>query len=61
MLTQSSSIDGEALIRAIRRGRHHYEKLVDQLRAGGATDAEMIKAMVGARGMISTLRLRGGR
>jgi hypothetical protein len=60
MLTpSSSSIDGEALIRAMRRGPHHYEKLVNQLRAGGATDPEMVKAMVGARGMISPLRLRG--
>jgi hypothetical protein len=53
------AIDGEALVRARRRGVRQFEKLVAHYRALGATDPDLIAAMVRARGLISTLKLRG--
>jgi Protein of unknown function (DUF3102) len=35
------------------RGRRHYEKVVDQMRADGVTDAEIAQAVADAPGMIS--------
>jgi hypothetical protein len=56
----NSNIDGEALIRAKRRGRRAFEQLVAHYRSIGVTDAEIVAAMVRARGLISTLNLAGG-
>ena len=57
----NSYIDGEALIRAKRRGLRAFEQLVVHYRSHGVTDAEIVAAMVRARGLISTLNLAGGR
>jgi len=57
----NSYTDGEALIRAKRRGRKAFDQLVAHLRSHGVTDAEIVAAMVRARGLISTLNLAGGR
>jgi hypothetical protein len=63
MVTLSSTIaiDGERLICLKRSNAARFERLVNQYRQQGAGDGEIVKAMAGARGMISTLRLRGGR
>jgi chemotaxis protein histidine kinase CheA len=39
------------------RGLRHYEKVVDQMRADGATDAEIAQAVADAPGMISPNKL----
>jgi len=57
----NSYTDGEALIRAKRRGRKAFERLVAYYRSSGVTDAEIVGAMARARGLISTLNLAGGR
>lgn len=56
----NSYTDGEALIRAKRRGRKAFEQLVEHYRSHGVTDAEIAAAMVRAPGLVSTLHLAGG-
>ena len=53
-------IDGEALIRAKRRGRPVYERLVAFYRSRGATYAEIAAAMASAKTLVSALYLGGG-
>ena len=55
--TTTTALDVEALICAKRRGAHHYEKVVNQLRADGVTYAEIAQAMANARDVISPGRL----
>ena len=50
-------IDGDALIRARRRGRRALKQLVKHYKSLGATDAEIADAMSRARGLISPLNL----
>ena len=57
----NSYTDGEALMRAKRRGRKAFDQLVAHYRSHGVTDAEIVAAMARARGLISTLNLAGGR
>jgi len=56
----NSYIDGEALIRAKHRGRKAFERLVAYYRSVGATDAEIVDAMVRAPSLASALHLVGG-
>jgi hypothetical protein len=56
---QCCGIDGDALIRARRRGRKAFERLVAHYRPLGVTDGEILRAMMDARGLISTLNLAG--
>jgi hypothetical protein len=55
MLTLSSTIalDGEQLVRLKRSNAARFKKLVNQYRRQGASDAEIMKAMIDAHGMIS--------
>lgn len=55
------AIDGEALVRARRRGVRPFEKLVAHYRALGATDPDLVAALINARGLISTVKMRGER
>ena len=53
----NSYIDGEALIRARRRGRRALKQLVKHYKSLGATNAEIAYAMSRARELISPLNL----
>jgi hypothetical protein len=57
----NSYIDGEALIRARRRGRRALKRLVEHYKSLGATEAEIAHTMSRARGLISPLNLGGQR
>jgi hypothetical protein len=48
------TIDGDALIRAKRKGRKPFATLVDRYRLQGVSDAEIMQAMTGSPAMIST-------
>jgi hypothetical protein len=52
-------IDGEALVYAKGRNDRRYRELIKHYRARGATDSQIVNAMVNARGLVSTVRLRG--
>jgi hypothetical protein len=52
-------IDGEALVYALGRNKQKYDALVKHYRARGATDSQIVNAMVNARGLASTVRLGG--
>ena len=52
-------IDGEALVYAKGHNKQKYDALVEHYRARGATDSQIVNAMVYARGLVSAVRLRG--
>jgi hypothetical protein len=52
-------IDGGALIRAKSQSRKAFEKLVKELREKGATDTEIIQAMIKSPLMIDRVGHRG--
>ena len=59
MTEPSIDVDGEALVHAKSRGTRRYEALVEFYRARGASDLQMLNAMVKARRLISPLKLQG--
>jgi hypothetical protein len=49
-------IDGEALARAYPNPRH-FKKLVERLKRHGASDGDIVRALAGAKTLISALRV----
>jgi hypothetical protein len=59
--TQKPLIDGDQLIRQLRRSPKHLAKLCEILRAAGPSDREIVAAMAQSRILISPTKLIGGR
>jgi len=59
--TQKPLVDGNELIRSLRRSPKHLLKLCERLRAADVTDAEIVRAMAQSRILISPTKLIGGR
>jgi len=49
-------LDGEALARAYNNPRR-FKKLVEILKRNGASDADIVRAMAGAKTLISAVRV----
>jgi hypothetical protein len=57
---QKPIVDGSELIRALRHSAKRFAKSRSRLLAAGVTDAEIVKAMVNSRTLVSPTRLIGG-
>lgn len=55
------AVEGNELIRSLRRSPKHFAKLRSRLLTAGVSDREIIRAMANSRALISPTKLIGGR
>jgi hypothetical protein len=61
MQKQKPIVDGNELIRSLRRSPKHLLKLCDRLRSARVTDAEIVRAMANSGTLVSLTKLISGR